>query len=226
MGFWNMPKLSEIIEPLADILGIPARSVNVWAMILRKSGLITKGGRGMGGAEMRPSDVTNLLLAAMVGGEATAAGETVAFVRGCAFSRVEEKFDCLDEKDVSVNFFDKSADFGGVLDRMIATMMRGEPVVVDTGLPVTNITVTVAQPTAFGANASIWIDEGDREWTLRFHRNGKAFEGASPEMAAEIARRLKVPAISVEASVNTTTLFDLADLLASRQDSTNHDRPS
>ncbi len=221
-----MPKLSEIIEPLADILGIPARSVNVWAMILRKAGLITKGGRGMGGAEMRPSDVTNLLLAAMVGGEATAVGETVDFVRGSALSHADEKFDRLEELAIPVNFFDKSADFGSMLDRMIATMMGGEPVVVDTGLPVTNITVTIAQPTAFGASASIWLDEGDREWTLRFHRNGKAFDGASPEMATDIARRLKAPAISVEASVNTTTLLELADLLASRQDFPNPDRPS
>lgn len=221
-----MPKLSEIIEPVADILGIPARSVNVWAMILRKHGLITKAGRGTGGAEMRPSDLTNLLLAAMVGGEATAVGETVAFVRGCTLCEIEEKFGRTDGKSVPVTCFDPAADFGGMIDRLIATKVGGDPMVIDTGAPVTNTSITIEQPTAFGVRAWMWIDEGDREWTLHFHRNGEAFEDASMEEATEIARGLKAPAIRLEASVADGPITDLADLLANHQSFPDPDRPS
>lgn len=221
-----MPKLSEIIEPVADILGIPARSVNVWAMILRKHGLITKTGRGTGGAEMRPSDLTNLLLAAMVGGEATAVGKTVAFVRGCTLFKIEEKFERGVGKPIPVNFFDPTADFGGMIDRLIATKVGGDPMVIDTGNPVANMSITIEQPTAIGANAWMWIDEGDREWTLHFHRNGEAFENASMEEVNEIARGLKAPAIRLEASVGDGPLTDLADLLAHHENFTLTDRPS
>lgn len=61
-----MAKLSDLIPATAKVLGIPENTVALYARHLREARLITTGGRGPGGAEMKPEDCANLLLALML----------------------------------------------------------------------------------------------------------------------------------------------------------------
>jgi len=58
----KMAKLSEMAAGMAAIVGIPPAHITSVARTLRANGLISTGGRGAGGAEMKPEDYCNLLL--------------------------------------------------------------------------------------------------------------------------------------------------------------------
>lgn len=58
-----MAKLSQLVKEMASVTGVPEASVNLLARQLREAGMLSSGGRGPGGADVRPKDCTNLLLA-------------------------------------------------------------------------------------------------------------------------------------------------------------------
>ncbi len=60
-----MAKLSDLIPATASVLGVPEKTVAIYARHLREARLITTGGRGPGGADMTPRDCANLLIAIM-----------------------------------------------------------------------------------------------------------------------------------------------------------------
>lgn len=76
-----MAKLRELVTLMSELLGEPRKSVNVRAMVLRKSGLIHSTGRGHNAAEMEPSDASNLLLACLSGAFATEASQATRSLR-------------------------------------------------------------------------------------------------------------------------------------------------
>ena len=60
-----MAKLSDLIPATASVLGVPEKTVAIYARHLREARLITTGGRGPGSADMTPRDCANLLIAIM-----------------------------------------------------------------------------------------------------------------------------------------------------------------
>ncbi|RTL97428.1 hypothetical protein EJV44_08930 [Ancylobacter aquaticus] len=208
-----MAKLSQIIEPFATALGLPARSMNVLAMVLRKGGLITKGGRGPAGAEMQSSDATNLLLAAMIGGEATSADKWVNRVRTAR----RQGHGLHDGKLPTVGFMRDT--LGETLDALFSEMMsEGGLINLESKLPITNIALTVNQPSEFNCSADLWIDDGDTDGTLRFHRNGEVFDGIdvstlSDEQKREIFSKIRRPRMHVTTSVGLDELSELAEII-------------
>jgi hypothetical protein len=207
-----MAKLSQIIEPFANALGLPARSMNVLAMMLRKRGLITKGGRGPAGAEMGSSDATNLLLAAMVGGEATSADKSVTFVRAAG-----RQAPGINDGTVPPVSFLREA-LGDTLDALIDAMIDGDACNTETGYPITNMTLTVDQPSDFGCSAELWIDDGTTSGTVRFHRYGEAFGEAdffslSDEQKSAFLAKLHRPRMHISASIGLDELFEIAEII-------------
>jgi len=211
-----VPKLSQIIEPFGQTLGVHPRSINVLAMTLRKAGLISKGGRGPAGAEMRSCDCTNLLLAAMAGGEATSAHETVMYLRSAIPLSMEGS------TVPPVNFI--KSDLGETLDTLFDEMMQyGGVLTSDYDLPITNMSLIVPQPNKISAGAEIWIDDGDRDGSIRFHRNAPIFENSPREEWNEIASNLITRGIRFTASVDMGILYELAMIINGSRDDDDFD---
>lgn len=127
-----MPRLSQIIDPFASVLGVPARTMNVIAAVLRKNGMITKAGRGPGGAQMQNTDCTNLLLAAMSNGESTGAHENVATLRAMEPERYHNS------GTPDVNFLRE--DLGATLDALFSDLIeKGDTHNSKTGAPIEEI---------------------------------------------------------------------------------------
>lgn len=127
-----MPRLSQIIDPFASVLGVPARTMNVIAAVLRKNGMITKAGRGPGGAQMQNTDCTNLLLAAMSNGESTGAHENVATLRAMEPERYHNS------GTPDVNFLREN--LGATLDALFSDLIeKGDTHNSKTGAPIEEI---------------------------------------------------------------------------------------
>lgn len=60
-----MAKLSEVIPALADALGLPETTVEAYAKVLRKAGLLTTGGRGTAAPDQTPHDCARLLVSVL-----------------------------------------------------------------------------------------------------------------------------------------------------------------
>ncbi len=60
-----MAKLSDLIPAAAKVMGLPEKTVGLYARMLREAKLISSGGRGPGAADMNAGDCANLLLAIM-----------------------------------------------------------------------------------------------------------------------------------------------------------------
>jgi hypothetical protein len=206
-------KLSQIIEPFsAALVTVPARSLNVRAVMLRKAGLISSGGRGTGGAEMQASDCTNLLLAAMVGGEAIAVAAAVELARSA--SRVPH----LDRGAVPpVDFVRRT--LGETLDGLFTAIVdTGMPSNSKTGFPLTNVDFSLGQPTSFGVSAELSLDDGDTEGSLAFNRSAKAFDGVPEEDWGRVALSLipegrSTMGMRTRTTVDTSVLLAIGDLL-------------
>ncbi|MCZ6770705.1 MAG: hypothetical protein O7G83_01805 [Proteobacteria bacterium] len=73
-----MAKLSALVSVVARTLGLPEKTVAIYARHLREARLITTGGRGLGGADMTSPDCTNLLIAVAASNQAKDAAVTIA----------------------------------------------------------------------------------------------------------------------------------------------------
>ncbi len=60
-----MAKLSDLIPATASVLGVPEKTVAIYARHLREARLITTGGRGPGGADMTPWIVSTRTILAL-----------------------------------------------------------------------------------------------------------------------------------------------------------------
>jgi hypothetical protein len=89
VGGGTIMKLRQMIEAVAATLGDPEPSVNVLAMHLRKTGLITKAGRGMNAADMTPKDAATLFIASLAGGYATETATTTTRVMSAKLNKLE-----------------------------------------------------------------------------------------------------------------------------------------
>jgi hypothetical protein len=208
-----MAKLSDILGPVADILDVPRGSVNVWAMILRKHGLITTGGRGRGGAEMRPSDIANLLLAAMTGGGAKSINDDVSYIRSMRLVAVKERTDKTEGPYVPVDFFDKSLNFGEMIDLIISKLPKGDPIIIDTGSVVEDLSISVERPTSFGSRAIIQVCDRNRIWRIFFVRTFADKQDLSVDELLAKTREMKKPSIMYSAKVGIRTVRILSKLI-------------
>ena len=123
-----MAKLSELIPVLSrqfDARDFPERTVAVFARHLRLARLLNTGGRGLGGAEMTPTDCTNMILAMASGLPAQDAAEAVATYRDLKQSYVDFM---RDKGAPRVAWIDelKGAKLGALIDRIIASATSDE----------------------------------------------------------------------------------------------------
>ena len=148
-----MPRLSQIIDPFASVLGVPARTMNVIAAVLRKNGMITKAGRGPGGAQMQNTDCTNLLLAAMSNGESTGAHENVATLRAMEPERYHNS------GTPDVNFLREN--LGATLDALFSDLIeKGDTHNSKTGAPIEEIEFALHGISGAITMASFRINDG------------------------------------------------------------------
>lgn len=201
---------------VAETLGLPQPSMNVLAMTLRKNGLISSGGRGRGGAEMRPPDVTNLLLAAMAGGHAKDAHEIVARLREASVTPGANQYDDPPRPIENLPLFMQPHSLGAALDAILVSYAADGGLIDDEyQLPITNISLTVTFPHLVCYRAELWLDNGSENWTLRYHRNHPAFDGVPKDKMNDVARSLLAGRGDLEftARVTSTTFYDLAQAL-------------
>jgi hypothetical protein len=76
-----MATLSNLVTVLAHVTGVPDATVFAYGRFAREAGLISQAGRGLGGAQMTPTDAANLLIA--IGGTRITkeAGKAIAALR-------------------------------------------------------------------------------------------------------------------------------------------------
>jgi hypothetical protein len=60
---WGMATPGQLVQAMADVLGIPAVTVSLYDRQLAEAGLRTRAGRGPSAANVTPTDVANLLIA-------------------------------------------------------------------------------------------------------------------------------------------------------------------
>jgi hypothetical protein len=126
-------KLSAFVPFLAEVTGVPAKSVNVVTMHLRKAGLITTGGRGRGGAELQTRDATNTLLALMGSQQAKGAATAVRGLRELPLTLIidgdELVWTCPDPQTESVFPQLDVGLLGSCLDSLFDQFARGETLI-------------------------------------------------------------------------------------------------
>lgn len=214
-------KLIELLPVVSETLGLPLASVRVFAMHLRKHGLISSGGRGRGGAEMKASDLTNLLLATMLGGPAKDAHTAVQRLREASVdpnsSHRGEPARPIEDHPM----FMRRHALGDALDAIFLSYASGDKLSDEGyGFPITNLSLTIHSPHTVSYQAELWLDNGSEDWTLGYHHYHPAFEGLPKAKWAETARSLMAGKgdLAYTARVTSTTFYDLAEALGKAAD--------
>ncbi|MBO9501631.1 hypothetical protein [Brevundimonas sp. A19_0] len=209
-------KLSELLPIVASTLGLPPASVRVLGAHLRKHGLITRGGRGRGGAEMTPTDLTNLLLAAMSGGQAKDAHLAVIRLREASVDPRSERQDEPARPIEDHPMFMRPHQLGEALDAIFLSYAAEDEFNDEGyGFPITNMFLTVHSPHTLCYEADLWLDNGSEDWTLRYHRNHPDFDDLPRDQWQETARGLVAGKgdLAFTARVTSNTFYELAEAL-------------
>jgi hypothetical protein len=112
-----MAKLSDLIPEMSRHLEIPEETVSVFARHLRLARLISTSGRGRGGADMTPTDCTNLLLAMLSGMPAKDSAQAVSI-----YTKLKSPLPWMRDEDAPVvPWLEelKNATLGRALDRLL-----------------------------------------------------------------------------------------------------------
>ena len=223
-----MVRLSGLIEGMAMALQVDPARVRTAAAQLRKHKLVTTGPRGPGAPEMKPEDVTNLLLAVMYDGELASAHVNVVRLREATFVRsqswgagADKPAETLPPHRFLRDAEDQSASIGYVLDAMFAWWTENgsieeEDEQAGVFLYASNIAFTVSSP---GYRAQLLIDAYDTLWELNYEWKSPeqlAYEAVKPTNGFDMRRRwdaLRGPYMSASRSVGEDSLTMLADCL-------------
>ena len=120
-----MVKLSELTPATANVMGIPEKTVAIYARHLREARLITTGGRGPGGANMTPRDCANLLIAIMGAEYAKDAAKVVKKYRAIVASREWKKWRLSNMPVPALTQLPEYHQFGIALEALITATMDG-----------------------------------------------------------------------------------------------------
>ena len=120
-----MAKLSALIPAVASSLGIPEKTVAIYARHLRKARLLSTGGRGPGGAEMTPADCANLLIAILAADYAKNAAETVLRYRALLAGREQTRWQLPHLPLPPLTELPEHHPFGQALEALIAASKDG-----------------------------------------------------------------------------------------------------
>ncbi len=219
-----MAKLPRLIETVANSSGIPQPTVSLTARHVREAGMISSGGRGPGGAEMTPTDATNLLIGTVAAMQVKDAPEVVKLFRS-AKPIAPGWGDAHADANLSIPRF-AELSFGDMLDALfnelaIAEDVRdtttGEPVDLELEFQRTGHGYSVTPTLTIGRNAA-----GMRELTNHYiyHANHPAFEGVSEAERKARAQMLFSKGshgLVVTATVRDLLIFPIADCLAGRE---------
>lgn len=214
-------KLIELLSVVSETLGLPQASIRVLSMHLRKHGLISSAGRGRGGAEMKASDLTNLLLAAMAGCAAKDAHLAVQRLREASVDPHSSHHGEQARPIEHHPMFTRQHELGDALDAIFLSYASGDELSDEGyGFPITNLFLTIHYPHTVSYQAELWLDNGSEEWTLRYHRNHPAFDDLPKAKWSETARSLIAGKgdLAYTARVTSTTFYDLAGALGQAAD--------
>lgn len=122
-----MAKLSALIPAVANSLGLPEKTVAIYARHLREARLISTGGRGPGGAEMTPQDCANLLVAILGGNLAKDAALTVQHYASLPAGGDEQRdrWELESFKIPELITLQERHSFGAALEALIASAKDG-----------------------------------------------------------------------------------------------------
>lgn len=209
-------KLSELLPIVAATLGLPPASLRVLGAHLRKHGLVTSGGRGRGGAEMTPTDLTNLLLAAMSGGPVKDVHLSVSRLREASVDPISDRQIQPARPIEDHPLFMRTHQLGEALDAIFLSYAADDEFNDEGyGFPITNMILTVHSPQTLSYQAELWLDNGSEDWTLRYHRNHPDFDGLRRDQWQQKARDLMAGKgdLAFTARVTSTTFYELAEAL-------------
>jgi hypothetical protein len=122
-----MAKLSALIPAVASSLGLPEKTVAIYARHLREARLISTGGRGPGGAEMTPQDCANLLMAIVGGNLAKDSALTIDHYASLPAGRDEQRdrWELENFKIPKLITLQERHSFGAALEALIASAKDG-----------------------------------------------------------------------------------------------------
>lgn len=166
---------------------------------------------------MTPTDLTNLILAAMSGGPAKEAHIAVRRLREATVDPRSDRQGGPARPIEDHPMFMRPHQLGEALDAIFLSY-AGEDEFNDEayGFPITNLFLTVHSPHTLCYEADLWLDNGSEDWTLRYHRNHPDFDDLPKAKWAQTARDLTVGKgdLAFTARVTSTTFYDLADALS------------
>lgn len=154
-----MATLSELVKAIAAVQGFDENQVLWIARYLREDGLISKGGRGRGGAQMSVMDACNLLVGVNSPGSAKQSAELVRIICAMplfsdyAVSNDSDEWDNIRSTDDFSKSFMRGSTFGSALQAVLIERLAGGPVHPSSR---DKIKVTISGP---DLSASIYLGE-------------------------------------------------------------------
>lgn len=218
-----MAKLPRLIETVANNSGIPQPTVSLTARHVREAGMISSGGRGPGGAEMTPTDATNLLIGTVAAMQVKDAPEVVKQFR-CAKPIDPGWGEPHADAQISIPGF-AELSFGEMLDELfnqlatagdICDTTTGEPVDLELEFQRTGHGYSVTPMLKISRNA----DTCEIVHHYYYHANHPAFEGISEAERKARAQMLFSKGshgLAITATVRDLLIFPIADCLAGRE---------
>lgn len=165
---------------------------------------------------MTPTDLTNLLLAAMSGGPAKHAHIAVSRLREASVDPVSDRQNEPARAIEDHPMFMRPHQLGEALDAIFLSYAAEDEFNDEGyGFPITNMFLTVHSPHTLNYQAELWLDNGSEDWTLRYHRNHPDFDDLPRDQWQQTARDLMAGKgdLAFTAQVTSTTFYELADAL-------------
>ena len=228
MGFFGqaMAKLSDLIPATASVLGVPEKTVAIYARHLREARLITTGGRGPGGAEMKPRDCVNLLIAILGAEYAKDAAKIIKKYRPIVAGMDSRKWRIPNMPLPALTQLPEYHQFGNALEALIKAAIDGSlEQALETArerlteLQITfppTVSVSIRGPVPV-ARISIWAAEWSEEVTYSepnpWLKTNKPPKEAVKNWEKKIERRGPMGDLEQARLVSTQTILALGQLL-------------
>lgn len=217
-----MAKLAQLIEAVSSHSGVPLPTVSLTARHVREAGLISSGGRGPGGAEMTPTDATNLLIGTVAAMQVKDAPEVVRLFRSARPIKNDWGEDHSEARLPIANF--ATLPFGEMLDELFRQLAAdGDICENDTDEPIE--LGLEFQRTGHGYSVSPVLtinrpnEDGEVVEHYLYHANNPAFDGLTAQQRNAHARKLFSAGgigLTVTATVRDYLIYPIADCLAGR----------
>lgn len=218
-----MAKLAQLIEAVSSNSGVPLPTVSLTARHVREAGLISSGGRGPGGAEMTPTDATNLLIGTVAAMQVKDAPEVVKLFRSARPIKNDWGEDHAAARLPIADF--ANLPFGDMLDEIFRQLAAAGDICEDESDEPIELELEF-QRTGHGYSVSPVLtinrpsEKGEVVERYLYHANNPDFDRLTPTQRDAHARKLFSAGgigLTVTATVRDYLIYPIADCLAGRK---------